>query len=273
MARQIEDVLSTRTLEWEVLWVDDGSEDGSLEALKTLAAPGSRHRYLSFDHNYGQSAALLAGFQDARGSVVATMDADLQNDPRDLPRLLDELDAWDVEMVNGVRARRRDGWLRKVSSKIANGFRNWLTDEEVTDVGCSLRVVRREFVQDLPPFRGMHRFLPTLVRMQGGRVREVPVHHRPRVHGETKYGVHNRLWVGLRDAFGVRWLKARWVRPRVETGGGEWPSSTQVPPVSEPPREGSHSTDPPTARGVGGLRQQAAEDRKQLREPREGDTR
>lgn len=223
LAREIAEALSPLALEWEVLWVDDGSTDGSLAALEALPAEEARHRYLSFDRNYGQSAALLAGFHDARGAVVATMDADLQNDPRDLPRLLEELGTGGVDMVNGVRTRRRDNWLRKVSSKIANGFRNWLTGEEITDVGCSLRVVRREFVESLPSFRGMHRFLPTLVRLQGGRVSELPVGHRPRAHGQTKYGVNNRLWVGLLDTLGVRWLKSRWVMPRIRLRGGGVP--------------------------------------------------
>jgi dolichol-phosphate mannosyltransferase len=123
-------------------------------------------------------------------------------------------------MVNGVRARRHDGLVRKVSSRVANGFRNWLTSESVADVGCSMRVFRREVVQGLPSFRGMHRFLPTLVRLRGGTFGEVPVHHRPRLHGRTKYGINNRLWVGLLDSFGVRWLQGRWVEPKVRLRGG-----------------------------------------------------
>lgn len=223
LGAEIRDALEGLGRTWEVLWVDDGSTDGSLTALAAEAAADPRARYLSFDANYGQSAALLAGFGAARGAVVATLDADLQNDPADLPRLLEEMEVRGLDMVNGVRARRRDSLVRKISSRIANGFRNRLTHETVSDVGCSLRVVRRELVQGLTPFRGMHRFLPTLVRLRGGTIGEVPVRHRPRVHGRTKYGINNRLWVGILDTLGVRWLQSRWVEPQVRVRGGGTP--------------------------------------------------
>ncbi len=126
-----------------------------------------------------------------------------------------ELESRDVGLVNGVRVSRRDTWIRRVSSRIANGYRNALTRETVTDVGCAIRVFRRELADPLPPFRGMHRFLPTLLRLNGATVAEVPVGHRPRRHGHTKYGIGNRLWVGILDTFGVRWLMARWARTRV----------------------------------------------------------
>lgn len=215
LAEEIEEALDGAGIDWECIWVDDGSEDRSLEILRELVDSSFRHRYLSFDRNYGQSAALLAGFRAARAPLLATLDADLQSDPADLPGLVEELEVRSVGMVTGVRRRRHDSWIRRLSSRIANGFRNLLTAESVTDVGCSVRVFRREYAVCLPGFRGMHRFLPTLVRLQGCEVAEVPVTHRPRVHGETKYGIHNRLWVGIVDTLGVRWLKARWARPRI----------------------------------------------------------
>lgn len=194
----------------EIVFVDDGSRDASRERMLEIAAKDHRVRVIALDRNHGQSAAFEAGFQAARGEVIATLDADLQNDPRDIPRLLAHLDRADV--VNGVRAERHDSWVRKISSWIANGFRNWITGESVTDVGCSLRVLRAEHAKRVKLFRGMHRFLPTLLRLEGARVTEVPVAHRPRRYGESKYGIGNRLFVGLVDVFAVRWMQSRVLR-------------------------------------------------------------
>lgn len=191
----------------EFVYVDDGSRDGSAALLAELAKRDARVRVLSFERNCGQTAAFAAGFEAARGEVVATLDADLQNDPADLPRLLAALDRADV--VNGVRQGRRDGLVRKVSSRIGNGFRNWVTRESVSDVGCSLRVMRASYLKRVKLYRGMHRFLPTLLRMEGARVVELPVSHRPRQHGRSKYGIANRLFVGLADVFAVRWMQKR----------------------------------------------------------------
>jgi glycosyltransferase involved in cell wall biosynthesis len=191
----------------ELVLVDDGSTDGSLELLRAMERDDTRVRLVVFDGNFGQSAALAAGFAAARGEFTVTMDADLQNDPADIPRMMTLLDEADV--VNGVRVTRNDGVVRRLSSRIANGFRNWMTDESVTDVGCSLRVVRTRYLQRLHPFRGMHRFLPTLLRIEGARVVEVPVAHRPRRFGQSKYGIGNRLFVGLVDVFAVRWMQSR----------------------------------------------------------------
>jgi glycosyltransferase involved in cell wall biosynthesis len=198
----------------ELLLVDDRSADGSLEAMRKLAAQDRRVRVLALERRCGQTTALAAGFRAARGEVTATLDGDLQNDPADIPRLLARLAEADV--VNGVRADRHDGWLRKLSSRVGNGFRNWVTHESVTDVGCSLRVMRTRFLREVKLYRGMHRFLPTLLRMEGARVVEVPVRHRPRRHGRSKYGIRNRLFTGLVDVLAVRWMQSRHVRCRVE---------------------------------------------------------
>ncbi len=194
----------------EFVMVDDGSTDGSLDILRAFEREDPRVRVVALDRSHGQSAALAAGFEAVRGEITATMDADLQNDPADIPRLLAHLDEADV--VNGVRVRRTDGFTRRVSSRIANGFRNWMTQESVTDVGCSLRVMRTRFLRRVKPWRGMHRFLPTLLRLEGARVMEMPVAHRPRRFGRSKYGVGNRLFVGLEDVFGVRWMQRRALR-------------------------------------------------------------
>ena len=191
----------------EFLYVDDGSRDASLARLREIAARDSRVRVVALDGNRGQSAALEAGFRRARGEVVATLDADGQNDPADLPGLLAGLA--DADVVNGVRTGRRDSLARKLSSRIANGFRNRMTHESVTDVGCSLRVMRASYLRRVKLYRGMHRFLPTLLRMEGARVTELPVSHRPRRHGRSKYGIADRLLVGLEDVFAVRWMQKR----------------------------------------------------------------
>ena len=215
LAAEIEAALAARGRAWECVWVNDGSTDGSPRALDQLVAQSPAHRAIHLDGNFGQSAALAAGFAAARGAVLCTLDGDGQNDPADLPALLQRVESGAADMMNGVRAQRRDSWLRRASSRIGNGFRNWATREHVRDVGCSIRAFRRECVQGIPVFRGMHRFLPTLVRIRGFRIAEMPVRHRPRVKGITKYGISNRLWVGLGDTLAVRWMQSRLVWPKV----------------------------------------------------------
>jgi glycosyltransferase involved in cell wall biosynthesis len=195
----------------EILFVDDGSTDGSLARMQELAKEDPVVRWLSFERNCGQSAALDAGFKAARGELVAMIDGDLQNDPSDLPKMVELVEAGDCDCVCGIRQKRRDSFVRKISSKIGNGTRNWLTHETIKDVGCSIRVMRREFLARIKMFKGMHRFLPTLLRLEGARIEEIPVKHHPRTRGKTKYGVLNRLFVGLRDIFAVRWMQDRHV--------------------------------------------------------------
>ena len=212
LAAEISSALVPTGRSFEVIFVDDGSTDRSLEVLRALAAGDERVRVLRHRRNAGQSAGLATGFRAARGAVVVTLDADLQNDPADIPRLLDELGRG-ADVVSGVRVERRDTWVRRVSSRVANAVRNWATDEAITDVGCSLKAYRREFLADLPMFTGMHRFLPTLVRWNGARVAELPVRHRPRLHGVAKYGIGNRLFRALADLMAVRWMRTRWIDP------------------------------------------------------------
>ncbi len=223
LAAEIAAALAPLQTSYEVLFIDDGSNDGSPRVLAELAQADARHRTIRLTRNSGQSAALDAGFRHARGRVVITLDADLQNDPRDIPRMLKVLDpgkegggeAGEVDVVCGVRQNRQDDWVRRWSSRIANGVRNRLTHESITDVGCTLRVARAEFLRDLPFFTGMHRFLPTLLRLQGARVCEIPVNHRARLHGTAKYGIGNRLWRALADLFAVRWMQKRWIDRRL----------------------------------------------------------
>ena len=200
---------------YEVIVVDDGSTDGTLEALKTLRRQYPELRILAFERNAGQTAAFAAGFRAAAAPIVVTLDADLQNDPADIPRLVETLQRLGVTAVAGYRANRRDTSWKRLQSRIANGVRNRLNGEVIRDTGCSLKAFRTDAVRDLPLFSGMHRFLPTLIKMQGGSVSEVPVGHRPRQHGVTKYGMWNRVWRSLVDAFAVRWMQRRALRYRV----------------------------------------------------------
>jgi len=208
----------------EILFIDDGSRDASRARLQVIAEKDPRVRVLALDAQHGQSAAFDAGFRAARGELIATLDADLQNDPADLPRLLAALEHADV--VCGVRIARRDAFVRRASSRIANAFRNAVTGESVRDVGCSLRVIRSRSLVHVKLYRGMHRFLPTLLALEGARVIELPVAHRPRRHGRSKYGIANRLFVGLVDVFAVRWMKQRRLAYRVRELGPRSASET-----------------------------------------------
>lgn len=214
LMREIGAGLAGAPWRYEVLMVDDGSSDGSEEVLRRLQAAHPELRVVRFVRNAGQTAAMEAGFRRARGRVVVTLDADLQNDPADIPRLVRELEGWDA--VVGVRSVRRDSLVRRVSSRIANYVRNWLSDETITDTGCSLKAYRKEALDRLKLYRGMHRFLPTLLKMEGYRVREMPVGHRARAHGDSKYGIGNRLVPSFVDLLAVRWMKKRALRYEVK---------------------------------------------------------
>lgn len=211
LAEELSRVVTDLRSEWavECVFVDDGSTDRSRERMLEIRErhPELGVRVVALDRNWGLTAAMDAGFRCARGEVVATLDTDLQNDPRDLPSLLAHLDRADV--VVGVRVDRRDPFVKRVSSKVANAIRNWATDEDIADTGCSLKVYRRAYLARLKLFNGLHRFLPTLLKMEGARVAQVPVNHRPRRHGQAKYHLWNRLVGPLLDLFAVRWMQKR----------------------------------------------------------------
>ncbi|CAN5121200.1 glycosyltransferase family 2 protein [soil metagenome] len=201
----------------EILLVDDGSTDDIVTRFVDLQRrDGAPVRLVRHARNRGQSAAIVSGVTAASGTIIVTMDGDGQNDPADLPRLLDiyrqEFPAG-VRLVAGQRERRRDSLLRRVSSVVANRVRSRVLGDGIADTGCGLKVFDRETFLGIPPFDHMHRFLPALFMSRGARVLAVPVTHRPRLHGISKYGVGNRLWVGIVDLFGVRWLTRR----RIET--------------------------------------------------------
>lgn len=212
---QLGAVLDNLGLSSEILFIDDGSDDRSYEIMNELKAADERIRIVRFAANAGQSAAFAAGFRSARGRVIATLDADLQNDPKDIPILLNGLESFD--MVCGWRKDRRDPWLRKVSSRISNGFRRSVLNDGFHDTACSLRVFRRACVEGLVFFNGMHRFLPFLVKINGFRVGEVVVRHHHRCYGRAKYGLRNRLFKALVDLFGILWLRSRWIDYKIKS--------------------------------------------------------
>ena len=201
---------------YEILGVDDASSDGSLEELVRLRAGLPGLRVLRLDARSGQSAATMAGCDSARGAIVVTLDADGQNDPADIPRLLHALDdAPHAVAAVGYRQGKRENAWRGAQSRFANRVRDWLTGDVVRDSACGFRAIRQIAFAGLPRFDGMHRFMPTLIRRQGGVVVEVPVAFRPRVYGRSKYGVWRRAVRGLPDALGVGWLRRRALRGRV----------------------------------------------------------
>jgi dolichol-phosphate mannosyltransferase len=208
---------------YELICVDDGSSDQTFAHLQELQRRFPRLRPVALDCNHGQSAALAAGVAVARGEIIALIDADLQNDPADVGRLLALLQSnADVDCYVGVRAKRQDNWLRRISSRIANRIGRWITGEYVKDAACGLKVSRAPLLKQVTFFRGAHRFLATLVRLEGGTVREIDVNHRARAKGQSKYGSGlGRTFVALRDAFGVRWLKDRKIRYRLKLAGRE----------------------------------------------------
>lgn len=219
---ELSGVLDGLGLAYEVVFVDDGSRDRSAEIVRAFRDTDPRVRLVRLKANGGETAATDAGFKAARGRRVVVMDADLQNDPRDIPMLLAHLDHWDA--VTGWRVKRAEGdsLVRRVSSRIANAVRNRLSDETIEDSGCTFRAFRRECLRGLVLYRGFHRFIPTLLKMRGYRVIEVPVSHRPRRFGRSKYGVLNRAAVAFADLLVIRWMNARLLRYEVvEDVGGD----------------------------------------------------
>jgi dolichol-phosphate mannosyltransferase len=192
---------------FEIICVDDASTDGSFSVLLELKKKYSELRVVQHTMNCGESAGEATGFFHARGDWIITIDADQQNDPADIPALLEA--SKNADAVCGVRQQREDDWVKRISSRVANGFRNRVTGDVIADAGCTFRALRREALREIPVFNGMHRFLPTLLRLQGFTVIEIPVNHRPRTRGESKYGIGNRMFRGLVDCVAILWWRKR----------------------------------------------------------------
>jgi dolichol-phosphate mannosyltransferase len=204
---QIELALALKGISHELLFVDDGSQDRTLEQIER----NSSVRILEFEKNTGQSAAIYAGLAAASGKILVLIDGDLQNDPQDIPRLLSEIEKG-ADLVCGYRLKRRDTWFKRAQSRIANGVRSRFTGDGVRDTGCTLKAMRRECREALIPFHGMHRFIPALVKGLGYQIVEIPVNHRPRQHGASKYNFGNRALRATIDMFGVRWFLNRQIK-------------------------------------------------------------
>jgi dolichol-phosphate mannosyltransferase len=202
LQRELADALTG--LDYEIIFVDDGSQDQTVARI----AADPRTRVLRFEKNAGQSAAIFAGLEAVRSQVAVLIDGDLQNDPADIPRLLAEISRG-ADLVCGYRAQRKDTLLKRITSRVANFVRSRFTRDGVRDTGCTLKAMRRDCIGALLPFKGMHRFIPALVKGAGYRLVEIPVNHRPRRFGQSKYGLGNRALRATMDMFGVRWLLSR----------------------------------------------------------------
>jgi len=214
LVSQLVDVLTPLGKSYEMIFVDDASTDRSRSVLKEMLPRVPQIRVLGFRKNCGETAAGAAGLKAARGDVVITIDADLQNDPKDIPMLLGYLG--DYDMVTGWRQKRDDSWVKRVTSKIANGIRNTLSGETIRDSGCTYRAYKRECLENIKLYKGMHRFMPTLVKMEGFRVIEVPIAHHPRQFGFSKYTTWNRMWRAFVDLLAVRWMKSRHIHYEID---------------------------------------------------------
>jgi glycosyltransferase involved in cell wall biosynthesis len=223
-------VVDPANISIEIIFVDDGSADPSWKQIQAIAAADPRVRGIKFKANCGETAASDAALRAARGQFVMTMDADLQNDPADIPRFLEALDQG-FDCVCGSRVASRgqgDDFLRVASSRIANWVRNKLSDEQIADAGCTYRAFRRQCVPRLKLYRGLHRFIPTLLKMEGFTVTEIPVANNPRLHGQSKYGVWNRLFKSFRDLLAIRWMKSRMLNYQIESQLDPAPQLTEA---------------------------------------------
>jgi len=221
MIAEVNGVLLSLGRSFEIVYVDDGSTDNSRLVLENIAEKFPSLRALYHRSNFGQSAAILTGIKASTGNVVVTLDSDLQNDPADIPEMLSLLEREKVDAVCGIRQKRQDSRMKLFSSRVANKVRHWILKDGITDAGCALRVMRRTALQQLPEFRALHRFLPTILGIHGYKVIEMPIRHRAREAGVSKYGVGNRLWVGILDIVGLSWYRRRSLPPERLMGSND----------------------------------------------------
>lgn len=212
LALEIIGALKNQISNYEIVFINDGSTDETATALNELVTAYTSIRFITHKKNYGQSIAVITGVKHAKGEWIATLDGDGQNDPNDIVKLIEIAMQQHPQkniLIAGHRQKRQDNWSKKISTKIANTIRSKLLKDNCPDTGCGLKVFQRDFFLSLPHFNHMHRFLPALTRRAGGKIINVPVNHRPRMRGQSKYGIWNRLWVGIDDLLGVAWLIRR----------------------------------------------------------------
>lgn len=215
LIHELEPVMYSLGHPWELICIDDGSTDGTRQILSDLIPQKPYLRIIFFTKNYGQSSAFDAGFKAARGEFVITLDGDRQNDPQDIPRLLELIR--DCDMVCGIRLKRKDSFIKRFTSQLANFVRSRVCDDGVQDTGCSLKVYRKECLKHIKMYNGMHRFLPALFKMEGFRIKQIPVNHRERVKGKSNYNFFNRSFNTIADLLAVRWMKKRHLHYQIET--------------------------------------------------------
>lgn len=212
---KVDDMARKNNLTYELIFVDDGSTDKSRAIVQELEQKHEGVKKLFFTQNNGQSAAVAAGIKKASMPAIVTIDADLQNDPYDIPAFLKGLESYDI--VCGYRKKRQDNLVRQVSSRVANKVRNFFTKDNLRDIGCALRAYRADSgVKDICFFNGIHRFIPAIMLFQGKSITEIPTNHHPRLHGESKYNLFNRLFKVIYDLFGVQWMKSRYINYKIE---------------------------------------------------------
>lgn len=214
LINELEPVMHGLKQPWELICVDDGSTDETRPILKSLAKQKNYLRIISFKQNYGQSSAFDAGFKASQGRFVITLDGDGQNDPKDIPKLLQLIQ--DSDLVCGIRLKRKDTLVKRFTSKMANAVRNWACEDGVQDTGCSLKVYRKSCLEQIKMFHGMHRFLPALFKMAGFRIQQIPVNHRERLRGKSNYNFFNRSFNTVADLLAVRWMKKRYLRYQID---------------------------------------------------------
>ena len=217
LSKELQKFIDQSEIKSTVIFVNDGSTDDSLKIVKQLCNANSGFNYIDFDKNYGLSAAIKAGFDFAESSHIAYIDADLQTSPMDFNLLLPFID--DYDLVTGVRLDRKDSVIKKISSKIANGIRLIFTHDGIDDTGCPLKIINSVYAKRIPMFKGLHRFLPAMVLLQNGKVKQIPVRHFPRMSGETKFGLWNRIIGPLADCFAYLWMKKRYINYQVSSRG------------------------------------------------------
>lgn len=216
VANEFEAYLRIASVSIKVLFVNDGSNDNSLDIIKSICAQNEAFQYVNFNKNYGLSAAIKAGFDYSKSELTGYIDADLQTHPEDFELLLEHI--VDYDLVTGNRARnRKDKFIKNISSRIANSIRRAFTNDGMDDTGCPLKIIKTSYAQKIPMFRGLHRFLPAMILLQNGKVKQVDVRHFPRIAGTTKFGLSNRILGPLADCFAFIWMKKKYINYSVES--------------------------------------------------------